>query len=185
MHEFFDRLPGLSVLVAGCGEGADSRYLRDLGAHVISFDLSEGMLSLARAADPEGTYLRIDLRDVTTIGGSFDGIWACACLYHLKKSEFRACLSNMRKVLNRRGVLFLNLKLGGGERYIEVPREGYPGGQAAKKKLTGSRYYAFYRREELNDYFSGYTVEKERRDILKEGEGAMEFWLQKQDYLAT
>jgi hypothetical protein len=44
----------------------------------------------------------------------------------------------------------------------------------------GSRFYAFYRREELSKYFADYTIEKERRDILEEGEGAVGFWLRKQ-----
>ena len=36
MREFFSRLPGPSVLVAGCGEGRDSRYLQSLRArHII------------------------------------------------------------------------------------------------------------------------------------------------------
>lgn len=179
MREFLSRLPGPSVLVAGCGEGRDSRYLRELGARVVSFDLSDGMLSLARAADPTGTYLRVDLRDAQSIGSSFDGIWACACLYHLTKSEFRSCLKSFHQMLQPGGVLFLNLKLGAGEQYIDRPRDGYPGGDEAKEKLGGSRFYAFYRRDELTDYFSDFVVEKERRDILKEGEGAMEFWLRK------
>jgi len=180
MRQFVERLPGPSVLVAGCGEGRDSRYLSTLGAHVVSFDLSEGMLSLARAADPEGTYLKTDLRDVLSIGGSFDGIWACACLYHLTKSEFRACLVDLHQMLNDHGMLFVNLKLGTGECFIHAPRDGYPGGEAAKEMLRGTRFYAFYEREEVTGYFSGYAVEKERSDILKEGEGAMEFWLRKQ-----
>jgi SAM-dependent methyltransferase len=168
------------VLVAGCGEGRDSRYLRGLGARVISFDLSEGMLALARAADPEGTYIRTDLRDARSINGSFDGIWACACLYHLTKTEFQACLKTFHQMLHPRGVLFLNLKLGTGEQFIDRPRDGYPGGDEAKGKLAGSRFYAFYRRDELTDFFSDFVVEKERRDLLKEGEGAMEFWLRKE-----
>lgn len=179
MKEFVARLPGPAVLVAGCGEGRDSRYLRGLGARVMSFDLSEGMLSLARAADPTGTYLRKDLRDAQSIGSDFDGIWACACLYHLTKPEFRACLKTFHQMLNPGGVLFMNLKLGAGERYIDRPRDGYPGGNEAKAKLGGSRFYAFYRRDELEEYLSGFQVEKERRDLLKEGEGAMEFWLRK------
>ena len=179
MREFFARLPGPSVLVAGCGEGRDSRYLRGLGANVVSFDLSDGMLALARAADPEGTYLRADLRDAKSIGQSFDGIWACACLYHLTKPEFRACLRTFQQMLHPRGILFLNLKLGAGERFIDIPRDGYPGGDAAKEKLAGSRFYAFYTRDELAKYFADFAVEKERRDLLKEGDGAMEFWLRK------
>ena len=41
------------------------------------------------------------------------------------------------------------------------------------------REFSFYSRDELSGYFSDYTVEKERRNHLKEGEGAMEFWLRK------
>ena len=78
------------------------------------------MLSLARAADPEGSYLKADLRDARSIGQSFDGIWACACLYHLTKPEFRACLTSFFQMLNPRGMLFLNLKLG----RCEILREG-------------------------------------------------------------
>jgi SAM-dependent methyltransferase len=180
MREFVTRLPGRVVLVAGCGEGRDSRFLGGLGARVISLDFSEGMLAVAQAADPGGTYWQLDLRNVRSVDQTFDGIWACACLYHLTKAEFRACLADFQRLLNPQGVLFLNLKLGVGEGFIEVPRDGYPGGEAAREKLAGSRYYAFYGREELNDYFSGFAVEKERRNHLKEGDGAMEFWLRNQ-----
>jgi SAM-dependent methyltransferase len=181
MREFFSRLPGQSVLVAGCGEGRDSQYLRELGARILSFDLSEGMLSLARAADPRGEYLNLDLRNIRSLNQRFDGVWACACLYHLTKLEFRDCLRALHQILKPSGILFLNLKLGVGERFIEVPREGYPGGQEAKDKLTGSRFYSFYTRDELSEYFKDFVVEKERRDLLKEGEGATEFWLRKLD----
>lgn len=181
MRRFFMRLPGKAVLVAGCGEGRDSRHLAGLGAEVVSFDLSEGMLAIARASDPHGTYLHVDLREASRIPGQFDGIWACACLYHLTKEEFRVCLRALREKLTPRGVLFLNLKLGTGERFIEQIRDGYPGGEEAKRKLGGSRFYAFYRRDELEDYFRGFSVEEERRDLLKEGEGAMEFWLRKEE----
>jgi hypothetical protein len=137
------------------------------------------MLSLARAADPDGSYLRADLREARAIGGDFAGIWACACLYHLTKPEFRACLTAFRDMLAPDGIVFLNLKLGEGEGFIETPRDGYPGGDVSKAKLAGSRFYAFYRRDELASYFSDFVIEKERRDLLKEGEGAMEFWLRK------
>ena len=179
MREFHQRIPGRSVLVPGCGEGRDSRYLRTLGAEVTSFDLSTGMLAIARAADPAGNYLQLDLREVRSLGRTFDGVWACACLYHLRKDEFRACLADFRLLLNERGVVFLNLKLGRGERFIDVPRDGFPGGSAAQATLAGRRFYAFYNRDELTEYFAGYTVETERRDLLQEGDGAMEFWLRK------
>ena len=71
---------------------------------------------------------------------NFDGIWSCACLYHLTKAEFRVCLESFHRILNPGGMVFVNLKLGTGERFIETPRDGYPGGAAAREKLgaTGS-----------------------------------------------
>lgn len=177
MHEFHQLLPGKNVLVPACGEGRHSRYLSDQGADVTSFDLSESMLDIARSNDPAGLYYNKDLRAVSDFKTTFDGIWACACLYHLTKKEFQKCIQDMRSLLNPAGVLFLNMKIGTGEKYIEIPRDGYPGGDKARQKLAGNRYYSFYTREELNSYFVGFSVVKERQDILKEGQGAMEFWL--------
>src|SRR6185312_11788374 len=157
MREFYSRLSGRTVLVPGCGEGRDSRFLRDLGAEVVSFDLSEGMLAQAREADPAGTYLQLDFRAAGSLAARFDGIWACACLYHLTKPEFRRCLADFRKLLNPGGLFFLNLKLGAGQEWLDVPRDGYFGGQASKEKLTGQRFFAYYQREELKGYFAEYA----------------------------
>jgi SAM-dependent methyltransferase len=171
-------MTGKDVLVAGCGEGRDSRFLRDLGFNITSFDLSGGMLTIAKAKDPDGVYLKHDLRKLSELG-QFYGIWACACLYHLTKDEFGACLKDIWNSLNPGGIFFCNLKIGEGEQYIEQPRKGYPGGEEAQEKLTGNRFYAFYELEELEEYFQEFELLKKRKDILKEGKGAMEFWLRK------
>ena len=178
MRLFADYLSGKSVLVAGCGEGRDSRILRDLGCDITSFDLSEGMLELARSEDPAGCYLKHDLRQIEAVG-AFDGIWACACLYHLTKDEFKQCIDSIWSILNPGGVLFCNLKLDEGEQFIERPRDGYPGGKVAQARLRGRRFYAFYELQELEVLFDRFVLLKQRKDILKEGAGAMEFWLKK------
>src|ERR1700728_4654323 len=54
MRTFAGFLSGKHVLVPGCGDGRDSRFLASLGLSITSFDLSESMLSIARAHDPEG-----------------------------------------------------------------------------------------------------------------------------------
>lgn len=158
MDHLLKFLPGPRVLVIGCGEGRDSRYLGSKGALVTSIDLSHEMLKLAQASDPAGEYLRMDFRDLSSLTGKFDGVWACACLYHVSKPEFGQCLSKIRSILHPSGILYINLKLGRGECMIEVPREGYPGGSVARAELRGERYYAFYEREELNPYFAEYRI---------------------------
>ena len=178
MRIFAHYMSGRKVLVPGCGEGKDSRHLRGLGFTITSFDLSEGMLRIAKEKDPEGVYLKHDLRQLGEFS-QYDGVWACACLYHLTKDEFRSCLKDIWSSLNPGGVFFCNLKIGEGEQYIEQPRKGYPGGEEAQEKLSGNRFYAFYELEELELLFQGFELLKKRKDILKEGKGAMEFWLRK------
>ena len=50
----------------------------------------------------------------------------------------------------------------------------------SKGKTGGDRFYSFYTRDELSGYFAPFTIERERRDLLKERDGAMEFWLRKE-----
>lgn len=178
MRIFAGHIQGKEILVAGCGEGRDSRYLTGLGFRTTSFDLSDGMLNIARNEDPDGIYLKRDLREISKIG-SFDGIWACACLYHLNKEEFLQCIEDIWNSLNPQGVFFCNLKLGDGAQFIAKPRKGYPGGAKAQEKLAGRRFYTFYELPELAEIFRSFELLEKRKDILKEGKGAMEFWLRK------
>src|ERR1700733_6992507 len=59
-QKFAGHLAGKRVLVPGCGDGRDSRFLHSLGLAITSFDLSEAMLKIAMAQDPEGTYTLMD-----------------------------------------------------------------------------------------------------------------------------
>ena len=51
-----------SALDLGCGTGVLCRCLRDRGIRAAGMDLSEGMITIAREADPEGQY---DVADMT------------------------------------------------------------------------------------------------------------------------
>ena len=82
MRRFAGYLAGTRVLVPGCGEGRDSRYLRSLDLDPLSFDLSSHMLALAQSKDPDGAYTCLDLRDMNRLpAGAFDGVLAIGCLY--------------------------------------------------------------------------------------------------------
>jgi SAM-dependent methyltransferase len=154
MGEFAALLPGPNVLVPGCGDGRHSRYLSFIGLNVTSFDLSAGMLARARAADPAGRYRQLDLRRMDEIEGSYHGIWASGCLYHIGKPDFAECVRQCHRLLEPGGIFYLVMKLGEGEEMKERPGAGYPGGAAAQERLQGARYYAYYGRDELLGYLS-------------------------------
>ena len=176
LRMFRELLRGPSVLVVGCGDGRDSRYLSSLGLQVVSLDLSEGMLSEARRHDPGGTYLKRDLRSIGQLGRRFDGVHASGCLYHITRTEFETFLQDVTTVLNSQGVFYLNMKLGSGEEVRAVPGSAYPGGAEAQKALVGERYYCYYSHEELLSSFAKFKI-LHWQDMSVQLEGLNEYWL--------
>jgi 2-polyprenyl-3-methyl-5-hydroxy-6-metoxy-1,4-benzoquinol methylase len=175
MDLFADYLTGARVLVVGCGDGRDSKYLSSKNLIVTSIDLSKGMLDEAIKNDPSGNYKLFDLRNIDKLNAQFDGIWASGCLYHLTKNDFCKFLKKAERVLRKDGILYLNMKEGSGEECLDKPKsKQYPGGIKSKKLLTGTRYYSYYSHEELIAYLKGYEIMNERR--LKFAEKGFEFW---------
>jgi SAM-dependent methyltransferase len=177
MRAFRAFLPGARVLVPGCGDGRDSRHLASRGLFVFSFDLSEGMLRAAKEAESTGEYFLGDMRGMDALVGSFDGIWASGCLYHLSKGEFARCVRQCHRLLSPNGILYLNMKEGRGERFETKPLPGCPGGERAMRLLQGRRFYAYYTRSELLSHLGGFDVVRENRILV--ARGGFELWLRK------
>ena len=106
--------PGAWVLDLGCGAGRDMAWLERLGLNVIGVDYSSGMLAQA-LVQTNGPLLLMDLRHLGLRDLQFQGVWCCASLLHLPKSEVPQTLAEMRRVLAPGGVLFLSVQRGVGE----------------------------------------------------------------------
>lgn len=76
-------LSGATVLDAGCGSGAQARWLLDQGADVIGVDLSPAMVAEAeRRAAGEGRFFVADLAEPLTLEpNSLDGV-TCSLMLH-------------------------------------------------------------------------------------------------------
>jgi len=123
------------VADVGCGPGRDPAYLLKHGVPTIGIDLSMNMLEEARRRVPEGTYILADCRQLPFRTNSLAGIWACASLLHLPRSDFARALSEFARVLHR-GHLFLGLKEGDGEQWT--------------RGTDGSdRFFTYYRPSEI------------------------------------
>jgi SAM-dependent methyltransferase len=58
---------GDSALDFGCGTGRSTRFLRDLGFHVLGIDISANMIIHAKSMDPDGDYRWVDDGDLGDI----------------------------------------------------------------------------------------------------------------------
>jgi SAM-dependent methyltransferase len=106
---------GGKILDAGCGSGRDSLYFIKRGYEVVSFDASEEMVRLSGELTGQQTLLMkfedIDFKD------EFDGIWACASLLHVPKTEIKGVITKLVQALKENGIFFGSFKYGEGEEY--------------------------------------------------------------------
>jgi SAM-dependent methyltransferase len=137
--------PGARVLDVGCGPGWDTERLRHLGLRACGLDRSRGMLGEARrSAVP---LLLADMRDLPVRDGALDGLWVCASFLHIPKRDGPAVLRAFRRALRPSGVLYIGVKEGDGERWVEHSGDR-------------RRFFAFYQEAEFDRLLAsqGFTV---------------------------
>ena len=107
-------LIGGKILDLGCGSGRDTKYFLTKGYKVTAIDGSENICSAA------SEYLKINVHTMNieclNITDTFDGIWACASLLHIKKVDMKRVIDDLLRLLNPKGVLYASWKYGDGER---------------------------------------------------------------------
>lgn len=116
-NKFISYLPeGALILDAGCGSGRDSLAFQKLGFAVEAFDASEALVKKAS----ELTGIEVQLKQFHEVNeiNKFDGIWTCASLLHLPRTELESSMRLLSNALKPNGVWYLSFKYGTTEREI-------------------------------------------------------------------
>lgn len=124
------------VVDAGCGAGQYARKLSARGMWVMALDRSTGMLAQAAVAGAPRP-LQADMLRFPLPSATFQGCFACASLLHLPRPQMPAALVEVRRVLHPDGVLYLSLKSGQGEEWVEWGE-------------LGRRFFVYYRPAEVD-----------------------------------
>lgn len=149
-QHFESLLPSSSrVLVVGAGDGRDAVIFKERGHRPVMLDYSRAMLQLAKLKCSTTPMILADMRAMPLREHRFAGIWASACLYHVRKIHFSRLVDVLLYLLSPRGLLYINLRKGEGERMDPRPRS-YPDG--------GPRFYAFYSEQEVLRLFERFEV---------------------------
>jgi ubiquinone/menaquinone biosynthesis C-methylase UbiE len=97
----------------GCGPGHVTAFLAGLGLNAAGLDLSDGMLTQARARHPHLEFSQGSMTALPARDGSFDGLVSFYSLIHMiDDAEVRAALAEFRRVLAAGGLLLLAVHVG-------------------------------------------------------------------------
>jgi ubiquinone/menaquinone biosynthesis C-methylase UbiE len=155
--------PGARVLDVGCGPAHETAALRGLGLSACGLDRSRGMLAQARARRALPLLLG-DMRHLPVRDGALDGLWVCASFLHIPKRDGPDVLGELHRALRPGGLLFIGVKQGNGERWVE-----HDGGQR--------RFFAFYQEEQLDALLvsAGFAIREGWTD--PDSRGRPEAWI--------
>ena len=144
------------VLDLGCGPGIETKKLLMRGFDVQGFDLSEGLLKIAREKVPSALFLQGDmLAKLPYDDGYFDGVFAKASLLHIPKEKIDVVLSEICRILKPKGILHIALKKGDGEKIVVENDYGY----------EYQRFFSYWQPEELQDIFRQYNLKILKQDF--------------------
>lgn len=101
---------GARILDFGCGSGRDARAFLDQGFQVDAVDGSKELCE--KASRLTGIAVKNMLFEELDASGVYDGIWACASILHLPKSELSGVLTKIRDALKLGGILYTSFKYG-------------------------------------------------------------------------
>ena len=112
LYPRFERyLPaGARILDAGCGSGRDSLYFKQRGYQVSAFDACPAFVAHARdVLGLEAVCARFENWQSAV---TFQGIWACASLLHLRPEQLPHVLQRLAACLDAGGVFYASFKYG-------------------------------------------------------------------------
>jgi SAM-dependent methyltransferase len=100
------------VLDVGCGPGHVTAFLAAHGADARGLDLSPGMIDVARARVPGGSFAVGDLRALPADDGTLGAVVAMYALCHLPPAELASAIAELARPLVPGGLLLVALHAG-------------------------------------------------------------------------
>lgn len=106
--------PGARILDVGCGSGRDLRAFSERGYIAEGIEPCEKLARIAQQFSGRP----VTVQDAQSLlpKGDYDGVWACASVLHVHRSEQHAVISRLILCLKPGGVLYISFKKGDRDR---------------------------------------------------------------------
>lgn len=110
-EKFLSFLPETGIILDwGCGSGRDTKAFLQAGYRVVATDASSELCRLA--SEYTGVSVRNERFEDLKETSCFDGIWACASLLHVPKTQLASVFHIAANTLKPGGVMYVSFKYG-------------------------------------------------------------------------
>ncbi len=162
--------------VLDCGAGGTEPPLgmfRQQGYETTGIEIDKNQISCAQVfEEKEAVALNIQYGDMTNLkfdDESFDMVYSYNSIFHMKKTQVEEAINEMKRVLNKEGILFVNFLSVDDFRCGEGP---HLGDNQYEQMDDEPVIHAYYDYDEADKMFAGMEfVNKERRIIERIYEG--------------
>jgi len=177
--------------ILDCGAGGEDPPLyifHSLGYTSHGVDISEEQLKKTRGfCDSKGIELNIRKGDMRTLpfeDCSFSFVYSYDTVFHMPKKEVAVAVEEMKRVLRREGLLFVN--------FVSTQHSGFGAGQKVgpgefvQNGRHGKVFISYYEDNEPDTLFNGLEIlSKEKRivELTSKGVCALGFTVKSQKYI--
>jgi trans-aconitate methyltransferase len=128
-----------AILEIGCGPGNITRYLlrQRPDFDITGIDVAPNMVALAQANNPTARFAVIDVRQLDSLGGKFDGIVCRFCVPYLSKIDCAKLIQDVAQLLHPSGIFYCSAMEG------DYEKSGY------ETSSTGHQAYVYYHQSDF------------------------------------
>jgi ubiquinone/menaquinone biosynthesis C-methylase UbiE len=145
LEKFNSLLPEKSlVLDAGCGPGHHSHYLSKKGHFIYGIDLSKTFIDIAKKqySNPNIQFCVDNMLNMSFKNETFDGIWCCAALIHIPKTQITIAFKEFYRILKPNGIAVVTMCIC----------------QNAHKDKFDRAFESYYSQEEILKYLTDFNI---------------------------
>lgn len=139
------------VVEIGCGNGRDAAIILKYTKNYLGFDISEGMIKLARKSNPSGSFIVADVENYD-FEKNIDIVFTFASLLHSPRESVKTIFERIYSALNPGGIVAILLK--------QAPYEAIP-----KEDAFGWRMFYYYEPKDIlelaGDSFTQVSLEQQ------------------------
>ncbi|UCE43960.1 MAG: methyltransferase domain-containing protein [Candidatus Bathyarchaeota archaeon] len=155
------------VLDLGCGAGRHLLYLAENGFEAYGADISKTGLTLTRkrleSMRLEAEIKRCDMKSMPYINSCFDAVICVRTIYHQRLKDIQLTISEIHRVLRRRGLLLANFHSKRSSRYgtgIRAEEDTFIHEDGPEKGIL----HHFFNEEEIRELLMNFEVNLEARE---------------------